>query len=100
MGKALGMKVLIAERKGSSTAREGRTLFEEVLEQCTVLIMTCPLDSSTRNMIDEAELRTMKDDAIIVNVGRGGIINELALATALKERRIGGAATDVFETEP
>lgn len=100
MAKALGMNVLIAERKGTSKPREGRVLFEDVIEKCTVLIMTCPLDASTHNMIDEAELKTMRDDAIIVNVGRGGIINELALANALKELRIAGAATDVFETEP
>lgn len=100
MGKALGMKVIIAERKGASTARDGRFPFEDVLKECTVLIMTCPLDPSTRNMIDEAELRTIRNDAIIVNVGRGGIINEQALASALKERKIAGAATDVFEHEP
>ncbi|KAL1306225.1 hypothetical protein AAFC00_004316 [Neodothiora populina] len=99
MAKALGMQVLIAERKGAP-AREGRSTFEDVLSQSTVVILTCPLSPSTRNMIDAAELRTMREDVIIVNVGRGGIINELALADALREHRIGGAAVDVFETEP
>lgn len=100
MAKALSMQVLVAERKGASCAREGRKSFEDVLKQSTVLIMTCPLDETTRNMIDEAELRTMREDAIIVNVGRGGIINEIALINALRESRIAGAAVDVFETEP
>lgn len=94
------MQVLVSERKGASDVREGRVLFEEVLKRSTVLVMTCPLDPSTRNMIDEAELKAMRDDAILVNVGRGGIVNELALANALKNYTIAGAATDVFETEP
>lgn len=100
MAKALGMTIMVAERKGEKVIRAGRTDFHAVLKNCTVLIMTCPLDSNTHNMIDEAELRTMPQDAIIVNVGRGGIINEVALANALREERIAGAATDVYETEP
>jgi len=100
MGKALGMRTLVAERKGALEIRSGRVPFEQVLKQCTVLIMTCPLTPHSRNMVDEVELRTMRDDAIIVNVGRGGIINELALANALRESRIAGTAIDVFETEP
>lgn len=100
MAKALGMQVVVAERKGATEARSGRATFEDVLKRCTVLIASCPLDESTHNMIDEAELRIMQEDAILINVGRGGIINELALANALKEFWIAGAATDVFETEP
>ena len=100
MATALGMKVLIAERKGATEARSGRLVFEDVIKESTVVILTCPLDESTHNMIDEAELRSMRADAILVNVGRGGIVNEQALATALKEARLAGAATDVFETEP
>lgn len=100
MAKALDMSILIAERKGASTARPNRLPFETVLQQSTVLIMTCPLDASSRNMLDTPELHLMRPDAMLINVGRGGIINELALALALKENRLAGAATDVFEHEP
>lgn len=94
------MTVMIAERKDAQTHREGRTSFHDVLVQSTVLILTCPLDATTRDMISTAELATLQPTANIINVGRGGVINEAALATALKEHRIGGAATDVFEVEP
>lgn len=100
LAHALGMTVLIAERKGETTQRLGRETFEHVLKTCTVLICTCPLDDSTRDMISTAELSSMQPSANIINVGRGGVINEAALVTALKEHTIAGAATDVFETEP
>lgn len=96
------MKVLIAERKGipESSTRSGRTSFTSILAQSTVLVLTCPLDASTRNMISHSELRSMKRDAIIVNVARGGVVDETALVHALKEGWIAGAATDVYEVEP
>lgn len=100
MARALGMKVLIADRKGATEVRDGRVAFETALKECTVFILVCPLDVSTRNMIDEAEFNTMQPTSMIVNVGRGGIINEQALTAALRKGKISGAATDVFETEP
>ncbi|KAK4987092.1 hypothetical protein LTR66_004558 [Elasticomyces elasticus] len=100
MAKALGMTVLVAERKDARTVREGRTAFERVIEECTTLIVTCPLDASTRDMVSYAELKTMKPTAIIVNVARGGIVNETALADALRQGEIAGAGIDVFESEP
>ena len=59
--------------------------------------MVAPLDESTHDMINSEELDQMNPSAYIINVGRGGVINEAALARALKERKIAGAATDVFE---
>lgn len=94
------MRVLIAERKGASQVREGRIEFSQALKLGTVFIITAPLDASTRDMIAAAELATMDSTALIVNVGRGGVINEADLAQALRDGRLGGAATDVFETEP
>lgn len=64
-----------------------------------VLIAT-PLTEETRNLIGEAELRAMKPTAFIVNIARGGIIDEAALIRALKEKWIAGAGLDVFEKEP
>lgn len=100
MCKALDMRVLIAERKGSSDTRPSRAAFEDVLKQCTTLILTCPLDPSTRNMISHHELSLLSPTSILINVGRGGIVNEAALATALKEGKLLGAGMDVFEHEP
>jgi lactate dehydrogenase-like 2-hydroxyacid dehydrogenase len=94
------MRVLVAERNGSSDTRRSRTAFEDVLKQCTTLILTCPLDPSTRDMISYHELSLLSPTSILINVGRGGIVNELALATALKEGKLLGAGMDVFEHEP
>ncbi|MEC8557550.1 MAG: phosphoglycerate dehydrogenase [Planctomycetota bacterium] len=72
----------------------------EVFEQCDLISFHVPLTQYTRNMVDEEELRLMKEDAMIVNTSRGGIVNETALARALTGGWIGGAAIDVFEKEP
>jgi lactate dehydrogenase-like 2-hydroxyacid dehydrogenase len=102
IAKALCMTVIISERKGaSSTAtRPGRNEFYEMLEKSDVVVLCCPLDGSRRSMIGLAELEHMRKDAILVNVSRGGTVDEAALATALKEHWIGAAATDVFAVEP
>ena len=94
------MKVLVAERKGAAEVRDGRTAFEEAIKQGTVFIFNTPLDQDTRDMISTPELEAMDPSALLVNVGRGGVINEAALAKALKDGQIAGAATDVFEQEP
>lgn len=80
--------------------RTGRVPFDEAIKTCTVLILGCPLDDDTKNMISEPELRNMRSDSIVVNVARGGVMNEAALLRALKERWIYAAATDVFVNEP
>ncbi|KAI0150545.1 D-isomer specific 2-hydroxyacid dehydrogenase [Xylariaceae sp. FL1272] len=102
IGKALGMEVIIAERKGisESATRPGRTPFDQVLRTCTVLMLGCPLDEETRNMIAEPELESMRRDSIVVNVARGGVMNEAALVKALNMGWISSAATDVFAIEP
>ncbi|KAI5209197.1 hypothetical protein AUEXF2481DRAFT_221772 [Aureobasidium subglaciale EXF-2481] len=100
MCKALDMNVLIAERKGEATTRPGRAAFEEILRKSTTLFLTCPLDPSTRDMVSHHELSLLSPSSILINVGRGGIVNENALATALKEGKLLGAGLDVFEHEP
>ncbi|MEO0879387.1 MAG: hydroxyacid dehydrogenase [Pseudomonadota bacterium] len=65
-----------------------------------VISLHTPLTDETRHLIDAARLGQMKPDAIIVNAARGGIIDEAALAQALRDGRLGGAALDVFEQEP
>ncbi|TKX21260.1 D-3-phosphoglycerate dehydrogenase-like protein [Elsinoe australis] len=95
-----GMEVLVAERKGMEGVRGGRTAFEEVLRRATVVVFCAPLDEGTRGMVGARELGWMRRDALLVNVGRGGIVEEKALVRALREGEIAGAATDVFEHEP
>ncbi|KAF7896187.1 hypothetical protein EAF00_006202 [Botryotinia globosa] len=99
---ALGMKVLISERKSISQAqaRAGRIAFSSILTESTTIILACPLSPETKNLISAHELSLMRRDAILVNVARGGVVNEADLAMALDEGEILGAATDVFESEP
>lgn len=77
-----------------------RVSLEDGLGGADVVSVHCPLTPETRGLIDEAALRRMKSRAILVNTARGPVVDESALAAALKERRIYGAGLDVFEREP
>jgi phosphoglycerate dehydrogenase-like enzyme len=68
--------------------------------ECDFLVLTVPLTDETRQMVDEAVLKQMKKTAVLINVGRGAVVDEAALIEALQTRKIGGAALDVFEQEP
>lgn len=99
--RGLGFReVLVAERKGSKEIREERVAFEQMLERSTTIVVVCPREPDTINLIGEAELKRMRKEALLVNIARGGIVNEYALAKALKEGWIFGAATDVLDEEP
>lgn len=73
---------------------------KELLEWSDIVSVHSPLNERTRNLVGREELRAMKPSAIIINVARGGIINEAALAEALNEAWISAAALDVFSVEP
>lgn len=73
---------------------------EPLLREADVISLHVPLTEDTRNMIDALRISRMRPDAIILNAARGGIIDERALAAALKKGRLAGAALDVFEHEP
>ena len=100
LARAIGMDVLIAERKGAIVAREGRTKFEDVLRRSDVISLHCPLTDETRNLIGTAELQLMKSDAILINTARGGLLDDQALIDALRNEEIGGAGIDVLRVEP
>ncbi|KAE8553859.1 hypothetical protein EYB25_002397 [Talaromyces marneffei] len=103
MCRALGMTVIVADRKNPSTSTitsGDRVPFEEVLRKSTAVVLCVPLTSSTMNLISVAELQLMGEQSLLINVSRGGVVNEDALAEALKSGSIGGAATDVFAKEP
>jgi glycerate dehydrogenase len=100
LAEAFGMRVLLAERKGAASVRAGYTAFEDVLAQADAISLHCPLTPETRGLIGEAELRAMQSSALLINTARGGIVDEAALARALREGWIGGAGFDVLIAEP
>ena len=72
----------------------------EMITLCDYVVATAPLTEETRHMISDAEFAAMKPTAVVINVGRGAVIDEAALLRALTAKRIKGAALDVFEHEP
>lgn len=73
---------------------------EGLLAEADVISLHVPLTGDTRNLIDQAALARMKSDAILINAARGGVVDEQAVAAALKVKKLGGAALDVFDDEP
>ena len=100
LAKCFGASVLIAERKGASSCRDGHTPFSTVLEQSDILSLHCPLNAETWHLIGADELRKMKPGALLINAARGGLVDEGALVSALKDSQLGGAGFDVLSTEP
>jgi glycerate dehydrogenase len=100
LAQAIGLSVLVAERKGASSIRAGRTKFEEVLRLSDIVSLHCPLNEETRNMINTQELSLMKPGALLINAARGGLVNEAALVRGLQGGLIAGAGFDVLSNEP
>lgn len=98
--QAFNMKVIFAEHKNAQTVRDGYVAFDDALQQADVISLHCPFTESTRNLIDERELKMMKAGALLINCGRGGLVNEEALLAALKYGTLGGAGVDVLTQEP
>ncbi len=74
--------------------------FGELLKKSKYIVLACPLTKETNHLLDEDQFKMMRDDTIIINVGRGELINERVLIEYLTRKKIGGAALDVFEDEP
>jgi phosphoglycerate dehydrogenase-like enzyme len=72
----------------------------ELMSRVDDVVVAAPLTPDTRGLVDARALSALKDTSILVNVGRGPVVDEAALLEALEQRRIRGAALDVFETEP
>lgn len=73
---------------------------DELLAAADAVSLHVPLVDATRHLIDASAIARMKDDAVLINTARGGIVDDRAVCDALKDNRLGGAALDVFETEP
>jgi len=92
--EALGLRVV---GLGRADGPQGK---RDLLAQSDYVVLSAPLTLETRGLIGEVELRAMKPAAILINVGRGPLVDEAALIAALRQKRIGGAALDVFDQEP
>lgn len=105
LARAFGMHVIGVNRKGHSDSPHVEEVhpsqaLEALLPRADAIVITLPLTEETQGMIDAAAIDRMKPGAILVNVGRGGVIDESALVHALRAGRLAGAALDVFATEP
>ena len=101
---ALGMKVIAYDPflKAENPAWKGikKVELEELLQTADAVSLHVPLTDKTKHLVGEQALEMMKDDALLINAARGGVVDDNALVKALKEGRLGGAALDVHEIEP
>jgi glycerate dehydrogenase len=111
VARAFGMQVLIAQRAVKSNEKtstqidahfdkEARVPLAELLARADIVSLHCPLTADNRHMINDAAIACMKPQALFINVSRGALVDERALADALKAGRIAGAGIDVLSEEP
>ena len=102
IAQAFGMEVLVVTSKEQSALPEGmkKVTLDELFAQSDVVSLHCPLTPDTKEMVNAARLQTMKPSAILINTGRGPLVNEQDLADALNEGRIAAAGLDVLSVEP
>ncbi len=101
LASAFGCEVAYTSTSGAVREESYPALpLDELLKWADVVTIHCPLNERTRNLIGRRELALMKPEALLVNVARGGIVDEEALVEALDNDRLGGAAIDVYEKEP
>ena len=105
MARALGMTVRALRRNTDADTRDGvafypRERLHELLGLSDFIVLVTPLTPDTRRLVDARAIAAMKPGAHVINIGRGGVIDEAALIDALRSRALAGAALDVFETEP
>lgn len=104
--KALGMQICYHNRNKVSSEVEKELqasycpTIEELVKQADIVTLHCPLTKETHHLIDKNVLALMDEDTILINTSRGPVVDEAALAKALHNDKIGGAALDVFEHEP
>ncbi len=99
LARTFGMNMLIAQRPGG-TPQSGRLELDALLPQVDVLSLHCPLVPATHQLINAAALAEMRSDALLINTARGGVVDNAALANALRQGVIKGAGIDVLEQEP
>lgn len=105
LARAFGMRTIGVNRRGASDLphvdeTHSSDRLNDLLGRADAVVVTLPLTEETRGILDAQALAHLKREAVLVNVGRGGVIDEPALEQALREHRLAGAALDVFATEP
>ena len=102
VAEAFGARVVYFSTSGQNMAASGyqHLPLDELLCSADVVSIHCPLNDQTRNLLNESRLKLMKPTAYLLNMGRGGIVDEAALAKIIDENRIAGAALDVLTSEP
>lgn len=101
VAKALGMNILVHTRTPKANGDSIRYVsLDELLENSDYITLHCPLNDQTKHMINKETIAKMKPSAVIINTGRGPLINEADLCEALAAKRIAGAGLDVQEVEP
>ncbi|KZM44947.1 glycerate dehydrogenase [Marinomonas sp. SBI22] len=100
IAEAFGMKTFFSERKHAHEVREGYIAFDTALEIADVISFHCPLTDDNKHMIDNDAFSKMKANCVLINTGRGGLVDEAALARAIKTKQIAGAGFDVASVEP
>lgn len=100
IAEAFGMTVLAAGRRGATDLKPGQTAFDEVLKRSDVITLHCPLTPETRGVISAREFALMERRPLLINTGRGGLVDESALEEALDAGQISGAGFDVTDGEP
>ena len=102
IAQAFGMEVLLYTSKEQSALPQGmrKVALDELFAESDVISLHCPLTPDTREMVNAERLKLMKPGAILVNTGRGPLVNEQDLADALNEGRIAAAGLDVLSVEP
>jgi glyoxylate reductase len=97
---AFGMRIAVTSRRNPGWTDAEFMTFDRLLSTSDIVSLHVPLTPETRHLIDQASLARMKRTAYLINTTRGPVINEAALAWALREHLIAGAALDVYEREP
>lgn len=100
LATALGMRTIYGERPGAAAVRPGYVAFEDALAAADVISLHCPLTDATRHMIDARAIGLMARRPILINCGRGGLVDEAALTAALDGGGISAAGFDVLSKEP
>lgn len=107
LAKPFGCRIVALRRKPGNSAGDplldrayASSQIDEMLAGCDFVVAAAPLTPSTRGLIGSAQIAALKSSAVVINIGRGPVIDEPSLIAALETNRIRGAALDVFETEP
>ncbi|MEQ8169588.1 MAG: NAD(P)-dependent oxidoreductase [Candidatus Eremiobacterota bacterium] len=100
IAKAFGMNIIINTKNPGKYRHIKTSSLEELLKKSDIITLNLPLNNETKHLIDRDKINLMKREVLLINCARGPVVNEKDIITALKEKRIKGAAFDVFEKEP